>query len=214
MLTTKLVLDYAVTHNPLECQPEIVAHRQSFLHAEAGHPSIAELNNQLFTDGVLRQRRIDVFNQRENDILFPLSILYWGFPTNMHGIGTHLYDSYEKVRDISTYIRMNQDITRATFMRTVVPMLNECYGLGLSFFSKLFYYSGLKIDGARCTINDKKVRGAIAGTVCLEFTALRQYNSGTYSSYVHYVQEVEKLANQFGCTPDCVEYALFVGRAQ
>lgn len=211
MPTFEQIYKYAITHNPQKCQPSIVAYRCSFARAEANYKNIIKYNDVFFREGVVRQNRKDVINNFNNISFFPLSVLYWGFPSNMHGIGTHLFDAYNRVYNICQYLQENREITRNSFKHVLIPMLNECQGLGLAFFSKLFYFSGLKIDGSRCTIFDSRVRKNLRNSCDPALTSLRNYSSGTYSSYCNYISEVEKAAIQIGCNPDCIEYALFTG---
>ena len=212
MPTFQQFQNFATNNNPFEQKP-IIAYRHSFLNAENEHQEISVFNDHLFNDdGELRQSRNDVFNRVNNGAIQEaiLSILYWGFNRNQRGIGTRLYESFNNVIVLARYIQQHQNITAESFLQTIVPMMNNCHGLGLAFFSKLFYFFNLHINGFPCIILDSRVRETVHAINDPRLNNLRHYSAYSYSRYPQYIEEISRIAQEFGCQPDQIEYALFM----
>jgi len=202
---------FSCANEPLTCQ-SVIANRRSFQNREGEFPLVMAANDVLFSDGHLIQTRQDVFGRFDiNDIVkFVLSVTYWGYNKNQRGIGYRVFESLESICDLVRYLTDHAELSRREYETSVIPRMNAIHGLSLSTFSKLFYFTGLSIDGHRCVILDNRVRTNLGHIHDARIIPLQNASSYRYRTYPDYLTEIESIANEFGCRPDQVEYALFL----
>lgn len=195
-------------------QAPIVINRASVFRGLTENGYILQAQSSLFdANQVLQLNREDVRRKKDGNIdEFILSVLYWGFPTNRHGIHKNVYSNYNEINDLANIIKNKQSFTEEEYRNQIWPVIQQCHGVNLSFFSKLFYFSGMLINDAPCIILDNRVYKAIRSLTGEDTRQLRttiQYFRNRPAPYIEYISIIKGLSDHYGLEPERWEYALW-----
>lgn len=156
--------------------------------------------------------RKDLFRLfHRNTELFLLAILFWGFPKNQRGRCTAAFQNWNNLVGFARYLKNHPNLTLNEYY-TLIPTMDQIPNLGISTFSKLFYFFGVSIDGHLSVILDSFVETGISFLQGNGFTYLkdsvlhRRYLR--YRYYPQYLAAIHQLAGNNAV--DSVEYALWL----
>ena len=158
--------------------------------------------------------RNDVFKDRRGNIeLFLLSVLFWGYPGNQRGRCTKAFNNWEDLVNMSYNLRRRKNLTNEEF-RGYFRTMDNISGLGISTYSKIFYFLGITIDGHPCLILDDMVGKGVHLLEGEEFTDIKDTLNGQryryYKNFGHYLRFAHKFAKANACPVDSVEYVLWL----
>lgn len=210
MITIEKVATLAKLLDPKKDQCPIVVKRQSWRNIEDQIEVARNLNNRLF--GNEEQILIDrnsVFRIRNRD-MFLQEVLFWGFPTGMHGVGRSAFDNWNSLVALCVYLKRHPDLTVAEYRHMVVDHFSNMRGLSLAFFSKLLYFMRVTIDGASAVINDDFVRKGINKVTGPEILPLKNAAKYRYMLYPEYLREMQLLARKMDSSPERLEYVFWL----
>lgn len=219
MLTPERFISIASILNPLIDQCPVLVRRQSFHNMEMGNPAFAEMNDLFFSGenevSISRQNIFDI-DAMANVDYFILSVLYWGFPTNMHGICGNVLQSYHVIRDLTFSILIQPNVTLEYYQGHIFSIIERCHGVKIAFFSKLFYFCRMSINGIPCLILDSFVYKGLGCVDDAQFAQIQQGVEGYNNSYIPYYlynQGIHEITNRFHeqiqIRGDQIEYLLF-----
>ena len=199
--------------NPLTDQGPVVVKAQTIRNIQSEN---TERLCDLFFQGrdEVYLTRNDIFKARRGDIeLFLLSALFWGFPTNSRGCCTIAFKNWEALVALANALRRQQNMTSAEF-RGYFRAMDEIKNLGISTYSKIFYFLRITIDGYPCLILDDMVGKGIRLLEGHEFTNVKDTLNGQryryYRNYHHYLRFAHEFAESNACPVDSVEYVLWL----
>ena len=205
--------------DPMTDQCPVLVKRKSLRNLERLNPLAARLNSIFFrnrNEVSITRKIIFAIDPQRNQDKFILLCLYWGFPTNMHGICGKLFRSMNAIRTLLDRITRQLEFTVEEFSRDIYPIMKGCYGLGMSFFSKLFYFCRLRIDGFPCLILDSFVYKGLGSVEDEKMTTIQCASKGYNNSwrpYIRYIQRMQAIVNQQQNSTvrgEQLEYALFL----
>ena len=158
--------------------------------------------------------RKDVLRSRRGNVeLFLLSALFWGFPQNLWGRCTCAFNNWDLLVAMTNQIRRHPGMTSEDF-EGLFQTMDAMGGLGISTFSKFFYFLQASIDGYPCLIMDDLVARGIAGLVGEEFDQLHEAaDNGRhryYANYPRYLEAAADLALENGVPEHNIEYTLWL----
>ena len=158
--------------------------------------------------------RNDVLKRKNRDReLFTLTVLFWGFPGNQHNVCTHAFQSWNHLTAWCSGIGRVRNITPQQYA-LISQQMQNLHGLGISTFSKLFYYSSNSIDGHPCLILDNQVAKGIQLLQGPEFIELKDAVAPNhyrkYQNYPLYLAAMDNLANRLTVSGDRIEYVLWL----
>ena len=205
----------ASTSDPMVDQSPIRVKRQSLINLEERNTTARDNNAMLFLNrDEISISRQDIFsiNAKDNIDQFIVSVLYWGFPTNMHGICRKVFESYSVIRDLTLKILNQPNVTLEYYQEDIYPIIARCYGVKMAFFSKLFYFCRMSINGIPCLILDSFV---YKGLGCVDDAQIKQiqveadgYNY-KFMPYYSYIQGINALSERAQVRGEQIEYILF-----
>lgn len=197
--------------NILKGEQPVHVLRKSLLNMEKSVLGAKELNDKYFgTDCCKLLYRCDIKGCKNIDSLL-LGILYWGFPTNQHGICGNVLKSYSTLKKMTAYLRKNPNLGISQYNILVEEYFNEMHGVGLAFLSKLMFFMNVKIDGYPCVIEDQFVRAGIGKS---GYEELKKLGYISYRKYPKYIAAISNIAAQENITPEELEYRLWsLGKA-
>ena len=206
------------TLDPMRDQCAVRVNRASLLNMENAVP-IAVARNDRFFDGnqEVFLTREDVFAACAGDDLERglLSALYWGYPTNLHGVCSHVHQNYEIIINLLRNYR-NVNLTLDDYHTLWNSVFIPARGVNISTFSKILYFCNARLNGNPCVIYDNRVKSNILYHLSDEvvFDGLRHAArmANSYTAYWHYVECVAALAPVENGTirSDKVEYVLWL----
>ncbi len=205
-------LSFAVSLlNPLKDQPSVKIHERTMRAIVA--PDSERLNN-LFFQGreTVFQSRKDLMAIHRNELdLFTISVLYWGYPTNRWERCSEAMNSWQELIMLVRDIRYHRNMTDQ-YYRDLIPLMRDINNLGISTFSKLFYFAGATVNGKSCLIFDNMV---VKGIGYLEgdiFDRLRNSIVGNdrYEVYLRYLDAIDELSERMTIPPANIEYVLWL----
>lgn len=155
--------------DPLTDQCGVKVRRNSFSKMENKIKVAKDRNDSFFgSNRTICLTRKDVF-EACNDYNIDkglLSVLYWGFPTNSHGICQRVHEKFVPIKNIIEYYR-NGQLLEDDYIKLMERIQNEVNntsdekGLNMGFFSKLFYFYNIHLSCCPCAILDSVVRDTI-----------------------------------------------------
>ena len=212
MISNETLLTIARTVHPITDQSSVLVRRSSLANMENKNSVAFMLNSSFFGDaGSLHISRQDVFDARNGDMTqFLLKALYWGFPTNSHGICSKVIENWETILSLTENLLTHPSISSVDYVETIYPVIQQCKGVGMGFFSKLFYFANLTIDDDKCIILDSFVYKGLERVQ--GFEKIRRQTSSYTSAplpYLNYINGINIVSREAGVSPDCIEFSLF-----
>lgn len=147
---------------------------------------------------------------RRNTELFLLAILFWGFPLNRNLLSA-VFQNWNQLVKFARYLKNHKTLTLTEF-NALIPKMENMPNLGITTFSKLFYFNGISIDGHLSVILDSFVIKGISNLQGDSFKDLkactlpRRYRF--YRYYPQYLASIHQLAGNNAV--DSVEYTLWL----
>lgn len=210
MITIEIVAALAQLLDPRKNQCPILVKRKSWRNIEGQFEVARNLNNRLFgTEEQILIDRNSVFRTRDRDI-FLQKVLFWGFPTGLHGVGKSAFDNWDNLVALRLYLKRHPDLTVAEYRQMVSDHFSNMRGLSIAFFSKLLYFMNVTIDGTLALINDEFLRKGIKKVTGPEILPLKKAAKYRYSSYPGFLNEMVSLASNLHSTPERLEYVLWL----
>lgn len=210
MITIEKVATLAKLLDPKKDQCPVVVKRQSWRNVEGQFEVARNLNNRLFgTEEQILIDRNSVFRTRNRD-MFLQRVLFWGFPTGMHGVGRSAFDNWDKLVALRLYLKRHPDLAVAEYRQIVSNHFSNMRGLSLAFFSKLLYFMNVTIDGAPAVINDDLLRKGINKVTGPEILPLKNVAKYRYMLYPDFLREMQLLARDLDSTPERLEYVFWL----
>lgn len=210
MITIEKVATLAQLLDPRKDQCSIVIMRKSWRNVEGQFEVARNLNNRLFgTEEQILIDRNSVFRTRDRDI-FLQKVLFWGFPTGMHGVGKSAFDNWDNLVALRLYLKRHPDLTVAEYRQMVSDHFSNMRGLSIAFFSKLLYFMNVTIDGALAVINDDLLRKGINKVTGPEILPLKNVARYRYMLYPDFLREMQLLARDLHSTPERLEYVFWL----
>jgi hypothetical protein len=210
MITIEIVAALAQLLDPRKNQCPILVKRKSWRNVEGQFEVARNLNNRLFgTEEQILIDRNSVFRTRDRDI-FLQKVLFWGFPTGMHGVGKSALNNWDNLCRLYSYLKTHRNMCRAEYRQVVDNHFKQMKGLSLTFFSKLLYFMNVTIDGTPAVINDEFLRKGIKKVTGPEILPLKKAAKYRYSSYPDFLNEMVSLASNLHSTPERLEYVLWL----
>ena len=156
--------------------------------------------------------RKDLFRlYHRNTELFLLAILFWGFPKNQKGRCTAAFQNWNDLVGLARYVKRHRNLTLDEY-NTLIPIMDRINNLGISTYSKLFYFHGVSINGEPSVILDSFVVKGISNLQGNDFINLRDsvlhQRHLRYCNYPHYLASIHQLAGNNAV--DSVEYTLWL----
>ena len=197
--------------NPIEDQPSVKV-RERIMRAIVA-PDSERLNN-LFFQGreTVFQSRKDLMVIHRNELdLFTISVLYWGYPTNNNQRCSYAMNSWQELITLVRDIRYHRNMTDQ-YYSDLIPRMSDVYNLGISTFSKLFYFARATVNGKSCLIFDNLVVRGIRHLEGDIFDRLKNSVVGLdrYEAYLRYLDEVDELSERMTIPPANIEYVLWL----
>lgn len=166
------------------------------------------LNNyqydKLFKDNdCITINRLDIFNTQEQE-LFVLKILLWGYPRGMRGNNfLWITKSIEKIVEILSDGRAD--------LLTMQNSFSNIAGLGLSTYSKFLYFKKYAFGEYSALILDERLIKVFQYNVFEEFETLKSINSyNKEKMYMLYLEIMHEQAANLNTKPENIEQFLFL----
>lgn len=147
--------------------------------------------------------RLDIFNTQEQE-LFVLKILLWGYPKGMRGNNFSLISQFtEKIEEI-----LND---RGADLTTIQGSFSDITGLGLSTYSKFLYFKKYTFGEYSALILDERLIKVFQQNVFEEFETLKTINSyNKEKMYMLYLEIMHEQAANLNTKPENIEQFLFL----
>jgi len=161
-------------------------------------------SDKLFKDkDYIAINRLDIFNTQEQE-LFVLKILLWGYPKGMRGNNFSLISqSIEKIVEI-----LND---RRADLTTIQCSFSDITGLGLSTYSKFLYFKKYTFGEYSALILDERLIKVFQQNVFEEFETLKTINSyNKEKMYMQYLEIMHEQAANLNTKPENIEQFLFL----
>jgi len=171
------------------------------------------LCNLFFQDQDYRYiSRKDLFRYyHRNTELFLLAILFWGFPKNRRDRCTAAFLNWRELVRFVRYLKKKRNLTLDDFTN-LIPTLDRMPDLGISTFSKIFYFCKVSIDTNPCVILDSYVVKGISNLRGDEFedimSSVLHQRFLSYHYYPQYLAAIHQLAGNNSV--DSVEYTFWL----
>ena len=158
--------------------------------------------------------RKDVLRSRRGNVeLFLLSVLFWGFPLNQRGRCARAFNNWDRLVAMTNQIRRHPEMSFQDY-EGFFRAMNAMGGLGISTFSKIFYFLQASIDGYPCLIMDNLVARGISRLEGDEFIQIHEAaDNGRhryYANYPRYLEAARTLALMGGIPEHNIEYTLWL----
>jgi hypothetical protein len=192
-------------------QQSLTTKRLTWVMHEANYAWLHQLNNHIFGDYESAQiSRHDIFqtnNLREKVI----KTIYWGYNSGMRG--NHFSSILMHIDEIEAALQALLEIDNPTAddFNTFVDSMNGIAGIGISTYTKLLYFLGIRINNAPCLILDNRLINVFSHAEYENFAGLNGISYlNAHRYYLRYIQRMQELAGEMGTQGDNVEFFLFM----
>ena len=168
------------------------------------------LNDNLFNNNRnLSISRQDVFNTDDLESKI-IKAIYWGYPGGMRGnhfIGILNHFS-SLIEGIEALIKL--EYPTENHLKEFSQKMRRIDGLGLSTYSKLLYFSEIRINSYQCLILDKRLIDVFNKNLFsdFDFPTLRYYN--TQDHYLSYLMQMNDIKGFLNTKAENIEQFLFI----
>ncbi|EJF08894.1 hypothetical protein [Pontibacter sp. BAB1700] len=209
-METKLYKEL-IQHLPVIHQ-SFTTKRSNWKNAEMKIDWLQDLNDQLFQNqSKLELSRQDLLSHTGSTRELIAKVIYWGYPNGMRGnhfvnILRNIVPLEEALDNIKVKINPETEDYEA-----VVRMFDSIQGLGMSTFSKILYFMGIKFNGYPSLILDLRLIDVFRSNVFADFAELKSMHYGnTRKHYLDYIRIMNELAERLGTSGESIEQFLFI----
>lgn len=171
-------------------------------------------------NGTIEISRADLFRLREKDVPISQRLIYavfiWGYPRG--GRGNNFVNMVRRIETIEQILANAKKAMCQDDVNELSAGLHGC-GIGLSTWSKLLYFGGLKVGNHDALILDSKIINVFQRRLFKEFDELNRirdpkqtgitYGSGP-THYETYLRVMSERAGELGVKPAQLEMFLFL----
>ncbi len=129
--------------------------------------------------------------------------LAWGYPQSMR----RFRPTMEKVEFIKTFLQGSTQLNDPSLFQKFGGLL-QIDGLGPSTITKLLFFAGFTYKNIPCLILDDRVKESMSNYDDFK-EVIKAYNNNKVSTYIKYLNKMDKLATQFEITHEQLELFLF-----
>lgn len=173
---------------------------------------LKSLNEKLFgNQETLTICRNDIFNSNCAIEELIIKTLYWGYSAGMRG--NHFIDISSNIDQISSIFQnlINKSNLTSSDLNELIINLKHIPGLGLSTYSKILYFMGIKFDGSPCLILDQRIIDVFNKKTFDEYSELTKIgNYNKERNYLKYITVTNKLADLLHTKGENIEQFLFL----
>lgn len=174
-----------------------------------GKPKYAKNFIKLFGENdVLELSRADLFDSAKKDTLdtFIAKVIMWGYPRGPRGKNfEHMCEHIESIKKALRSAKSNIVDWDKHFQK-----ISGITGIGMSTYTKLLYFKGIKVHGLEALILDIRVINSLKRGVFTELDEVSDIrNSNAHNKYPNYLSCAHKISNKLNVEPDRVELFLF-----
>jgi len=193
-------------------QQSFTTKRSTWLKAENEIFWLTDLNDKLFGDQkTLHISRQDIFNTSNSIRLSILKTIYWGYTGGMRG--NHFINILKNIPILETAfkeLKNKANLTNSDF-DYLTKTFKDIPGLGLSTYSKLLYFLGIKFNDNPSLILDQRLIDVFTSKIYDEFSTLGRINyNNAESKYLEYLSITDKLAHELETDGENIEQFLFI----
>jgi len=186
--------------------------RKTWRKAEKEIDWLVNLNNKLFDNKeTLNISRQDIFDSKSSIRELILKTVYWGYPNGMRG--EHFINIIKKIQPLEIFLddlRSKENLTEIDF-KNVSQAFKNISGLGLSTYSKLLYFLGIKFNGNPCLILDQRLIDVFANKVYNNFSSISEIKYGNAEKkYLDFLVLINKKAIELETQGENLEQFFFM----
>jgi hypothetical protein len=185
--------------------------RSTWSKAEYSFSWLKGMNDHLFDkDGLLclnRQEIFDTTNVEETII----KTIFWGYPRGKRGNHfNNILTSFDTLQEYFRELRSKRDLTSADYL-AIVQDFKKIPGLGLSTYSKIFYFLNLRIENNPCLILNQRIIEILQSQKFSSLKNLSGINSyNKEKRYPEYMDLMNILSLQLKTKPENLEQFLYL----
>lgn len=185
--------------------------RTTWKKAEEKIDWLTDLNDNLFENqAILNISRQDIFNTTSSTREFILKTIYWGYTSGMRG--NHFINILKEIQTLeSTFNEMKDksNLTSSDFVY-LTKAFKQIPGLGLSTYSKLLYFLGMKFNNNPCLILDQRLIDVFVSKTYSDYSSLSRINyNNAESKYLDYLDITNKISHDLKTHGENIELFLF-----
>jgi hypothetical protein len=126
--------------------------------------------------------------------------------------GNHFNDILQNIQTLENALNEIRNIPTPTTtdFNKLANSFAGIRGLGLSTYSKLLYFSGIKFNGHACLILDKRLIDIFSNELFDDFAALRQIHDSPTNYYIRYIETTNQIADRLQTRGENIEQFLFI----
>jgi hypothetical protein len=139
-----------------------------------------------------------------------LKTIYWGYIRGMRGNHfINILKNFSKIEDIFSEVK-NEKLKTKDFI-ILKKRISKVPGLGLSTYSKLLYFNGVKFNNNPCLILDQRLIDVFSQKVFEEFSKLAGINNyNAENKYLDYLEISNDISSVLNTQGENVEQFLFI----
>lgn len=186
--------------------------RSNWKNAEAQIDWLVALNDQLFQDGsTLELSRQDLFSHTGSTREWIVKIIYWGYPNGMRGNNfVNILRNIEPLETALDSIKAKSSPDVSDY-KALIKTFNSIQGLGMSTFSKILYFMGIRFNGNPSLILDLRLIDVFRSNIFADFAELKSLRyDNTRKHYLDYIRTMNDLAERLGTSGESIEQFLFI----
>lgn len=173
---------------------------------------LLELNNKLFaTNEKLNISRQDIFDSNGSIREMILKTIYWGYTGGMRG--NHFVNIMGNMFLLESTLKEYQaksSLSGKDFQE-LEKVFKNIPGLGLSTYSKLLYFLGIRFNQNPCLILDQRLIDVFASKFYCDFKILEGINDyNKENKYLDYLQVINDLSQKLNTEGENIELFLFI----
>ncbi|WP_026465003.1 hypothetical protein [Adhaeribacter aquaticus] len=193
-------------------QQSFTTKRNNWIYAEKQIDWLQELNNQLFQkQPYLELSRQDLFSYIGSIRELIVKIIYWGYPNGMRGNNfVNIMKNIEVLEDALNSIKIKTNLNQTDY-KSLIKAFDGIEGLGMSTFSKILYFMGIRFNGNPSLILDLRLIDVFQCAKFADFVELEciRYDN-TRKHYLNYIRTMNELAARLGTSGESIEQFLFI----
>ena len=186
--------------------------RSTWKSAEEKTDWLAIANTKLFgNQNEISISRQDIFDSNSSTREMILKTIYWGYTGGMRG--NHFVNIMGKIQLLENTLQQytaKSSLSGKDF-EELIKIFKDITGLGLSTYSKLLYFQGIRFNENPCLILDQRLIDVFASKFYSDFKILEgisDYNKE--KNYLNYLETMNKLSQELNTQGENIEQFLFV----
>jgi hypothetical protein len=173
---------------------------------------LSTINDRIFENQkTVTISRQDIFDTENTIQEVIIKTIYWGYTRGMRGI--HFNEIMHNISDLETIL---QDLKSGDHLDTqnfneLIKAYKKIYGLGLSTFSKLLYFSKIKFNKIPCLILDQRLIDVFANEIYTDYLPIKDISYfNAEKKYLDYLDITYKLSVDLNTHGENIEQFLFI----